>query len=999
MKKRRIHGLRAAAIVLAAVLALGAGSFAAPRAQAVSVVDESGRGAGYTSVLYDSSSGLPTSDANAIVQSSEGFIWIGSYSGLIRYDGNTFQRYDSSSGVSSVVSLFVDSQERLWIGTNDSGAAVLQDEVFTFFDRSSGLRSSSVHSITEDPQGNILIATTMGMAYVDGENVLHVIDDPQINREYVCELYCGTDGVVYGVTLSGAFFTIENLRLTGFFSEEQMGYGVINTIYPDPDRPGYVYLGTQESTVIHGDLTQHMRGARTYSVAPQTTVNSIRVANGLVWICADRGIGFLTESGTYVLLKDVPMNSLVDRMMEDYEGNLWFTSSRQGVMKIVENRFTDISKVAGLSTMVVNSTCVHNGNLYIGADTGLTILDESFAPIENSITALMQGVRIRCIREDSAGTLWLCTNSDNGLVRYWPDTDEYRIYNMDSGLASNRARTVLELSDGRLAVATNAGMHLIENGEITALYNNRDGISNMEILCIEEAPDGRIYLGSDGDGIYVVNGRKVSRLGLDDGLHSEVILRLRRDSADPTLYWIVTSNSIAFMRDDKITTVYSFPYSNNFDIYFDQSDRLWVLSSNGIYVVKRDAMLADAVSDYIFYDTECGLPGAATANSYSHLCEDGTLYIASSIGVSSVNIFDDSDDNRQVRLAVPFVYADDQYIPIPESGEITLPATCRRLNIYAYAFTYTLNNPHLRYALEGFDETPVETTKLAMTHPTYTNLAGGKYTFRMALLNSVTGAEDQVLTVTIIKEKTIYEQPLFWALLVVALLALVSGSLWLYYRRKTKLLLKKQAEHKELINQMTSVFASCIDMKDAYTNGHSHRVAKYTAMLAKKLGKTDEEIEKIYNIALLHDIGKISIPDSILNKPGRLTDEEFSVMRSHSQRGSDILKEIKIEPDLEIGAAYHHERVDGRGYPKGLKGEEIPEIARIIAVADTFDAMYSTRPYRKQLPLSFVASEIQKSAGTQLSPEVVNAFMELVNEGAFGPLEPPQEAQAEQPKA
>ncbi len=106
-------------------------------------------------------------------------------------------------------------------------------------------------------------------------------------------------------------------------------------------------------------------------------------------------------------------------------------------------------------------------------------------------------------------------------------------------------------------------------------------------------------------------------------------------------------------------------------------------------------------------------------------------------------------------------------------------------------------------------------------------------------------------------------------------------------------------------------------------------------------------------------------------------------MKSHSERGYEILKEISIAPQLALGAGFHHERLDGRGYPRGITGDQIPEIAQIIAVADTFDAMYSTRPYRKRLPLDYAASEIQKAAGTQLNPKVVEAFMELVREGAF----------------
>lgn len=972
---------RLCACFLAAAALLGLGAY--PVDAVFPSGDSSHSGAGYTSVLYDSTSGLPTSDVNAVVQSEEGFIWIGGYSGLIRYDGNTFYRYPSSTGVSSVVSLCADSQGRLWVGTNDSGVGMLKDETFRFYDRDEGLRSSSVRSIVEDGSGNILIATTMGIAYVGQDGEMNVLDDPQINREYICELVPDDSGVIYGVTNNGGVFTIENLRLTAFYSSEALGFNVINTVYPDPQRPGYVYLGTQKSEVIHGDLTRSMTNARLMSAATLEYLNAIRLYNGLLWVCADNGIGYFDANYHFTLVTDLPMCNSVEHILMDYEGNLWFTSSRQGLMKVVPNRFTDVSLLAGLPAMVVNTTCLYDGLLYIGADRGLTILDGSYHTVSNELTALLDGVRIRCIRADSAGNLWFCTNSDKGLVRYDASSGEYRCYNTDSGLASNRARMVLELSDGTLAVATNAGVNLLRDGEIVATYNSAQGISNLEILTIEEAPDGRLYLGSDGDGIYVVDGSKITRLGRDDGLSAEVILRIKRDPAEEGLYWIVTSNAINYMRDGMVTTVKNFPYSNNFDLYFDDDGRIWVLSSNGIYVVKREDMLSGGDIDYTLYDTKCGLPCAATANSYSHLDTDGALYIAASTGVSCVNICNDADDNREVRLSVPFLTADGDYIPVSKDGEIHIPAHCKRLTIHAYAFTYSLNNPHLSYRLEGFDEKPIERTKQDLGEISYTNLAGGTYLFNLSLLNTMTGEEDQTLTVTIVKEKTLYEQS--WFLPLAALLAALAVALVvaLFYQQKTRRLLRKQAEHKQLINEMSSVFASCIDMKDPYTNGHSHRVAKYTSMLAERLGKSKEEAEEMYNIALLHDIGKISIPDEVLNKPERLTDEEFAIMKSHSERGYEILKDVTIDPNLAIGAGYHHERVDGKGYPRGVKGDEIPEVAQIIAVADTFDAMYSTRPYRKKLPLETVAAEIQKSAGTQLNPTVVDAFMELVHEGKF----------------
>ena len=212
------------------------------------------------------------------------------------------------------------------------------------------------------------------------------------------------------------------------------------------------------------------------------------------------------------------------------------------------------------------------------------------------------------------------------------------------------------------------------------------------------------------------------------------------------------------------------------------------------------------------------------------------------------------------------------------------------------------------------------------------------------------------------------------------------------YTQNEKILKYKDWHRKEVedfTKEIIGAFANCIDGKDSYTNGHSLRVAKYTRLIAKKLGEPDETVDKFYNIALLHDIGKIGIPDAILNKPGKLTPEEFEVIKSHPQRGYEILKDVKIQEDISAGAHYHHERFDAKGYPDQLGGNDIPWVARIISVADAFDAMGSTRPYRQRLPVDFVVQEIENGSGTQFDPTVVKAFLELYKEGAFTDVKEP----------
>lgn len=959
-----------------------------PDVQATFVPDMIENGFGYTSILYDNSNGLPTSEANAIVQTKDGFIWIGGYSGLIRYNGNEFYRYDSATGISSVVCLYVDSKDRLWIGTNDNGIAVMKDNQFTFFNRNNGLRSVSVRSIAEDSKGNIMIATTMGMAYIDKEEQLHLINEPQIDKEYVCELNKGNDGVIYGVTLSGGFFTVENARVTAYYSSKDMGFEPLDTIYPDPDRPGYVYLGLDNDQIIYGNVKGAMSDRKVFSCEPHHGINVIRIIQDKIWCATDTGVGYFENDGHYVTLDDLPMSNQLNDMLVDYEGNLWFSSSRQGVMKVVENRFIDISGMAGLDPMVVNSTCKYGNDLYIGTDKGLHILNEKYQEKTNDLTKLLDGFRIRCIKLDSKKQLWFCTYSDNGLVRYDPEKGTWFCFVEENGLASNRVRMIKELSDGRIAVATNAGVNLIQGDQVVATYNSSQGISNLEILCIEETPDGRLFLGSDGDGIYIVNGKEISRLGLKDGLHSEVILRIKKDVQDD-FYWIVTSNSIAYIKDKKCTTITNFPYSNNFDLFFDNNNRIWVVSSNGIYVVNRKDLLGNREQmDYTLYDTKSGMPSTATANSYSFIEDSGVLYLSSSGGVSAVNINKQTENNRDIRLDVSFVLADDVSVQPDSNGEIHIPASCKRLNIYPNAFTYSLNNPKLSYYLEGFDEKQIEVNKQNLDYVTYTNLKGGSYQFNFSILNTTTGQKDKTISVKIIKDMAFYEMVWFRVVVVLLLIAGVSIMIILYFRRKTAILMQKQETNQRLINEITEAFAKCVDIKDKYTNGHSFRVAKYAKMFAERLGKTKEECDKIYNIALLHDIGKISIPLTILNKPGKLDDEEYTVMKTHPTIGFEILKNITIEPDLALGAEYHHERIDGKGYPSGLKGDDIPEVARIIGVADTFDAMHSTRPYRKKMSMDKIIAEIKRCSGTQLDPKVVEVFLQLADEGTFDDDEP-----------
>lgn len=190
---------------------------------------------------------------------------------------------------------------------------------------------------------------------------------------------------------------------------------------------------------------------------------------------------------------------------------------------------------------------------------------------------------------------------------------------------------------------------------------------------------------------------------------------------------------------------------------------------------------------------------------------------------------------------------------------------------------------------------------------------------------------------------------------------------------------EKQKTIEKLFIQTVTALSEAVDAKDRYTSGHSKRVAEYSRMIAARMGKSKEEQDEIYRAGLLHDVGKIRIPVEIINKAGKLTDEEYNIIKIHSVTGYHILRGISGSSLIALAAKYHHERYDGKGYPNGLVGEKIPEAARILGVADSYDAMTSNRSYRKALPQDVVRSEIEKGRGTQFDPEIADIMLEMID--------------------
>ena len=377
-----------------------------------------------------------------------------------------------------------------------------------------------------------------------------------------------------------------------------------------------------------------------------------------------------------------------------------------------------------------------------------------------------------------------------------------------------------------------------------------------------------------------------------------------------------------------------------------------------------------------------------TANAWNYVDKDNVWYIANGTGVTKLDLNDYSTSIESYRMHMKSIVIDGKEHMVKRGNVINLSRNSYTLEINPEIINYMPDDPYVRYYLEGFDEEPVTVHQSELSTITYTNLKTGTYRFHFAILDGDQENKIEERVYTIIKEKKIYDNWWFKLFFFVELGLIVAWFTWFITRTLLQRTLDFQQkeialakEHIRMGNETIIAIAKTVDAKDENTSQHSFRVSEYSVMIARRLGYSEDECENLRKAALLHDIGKIGIPDGILNKPSRLTDEEYKIMKSHVVLGSDILKDFTLIPHVQDGALYHHERYDGKGYAHGLKGEEIPEWARIIGIADAFDAMTANRVYRKKLDFDFVIEEIKRCSGTQFDPKMAEVLLSLIEEG------------------
>ena len=937
--------------------------------------------------IYSSDNGLPCGEANDVAQTNDGILWVGTYAGLYRYNGSEFRLMSEYDCVRNVNCLYVDAEGRLWIGTNDNGLSIaIHEKIVNIVDVESGLPSNSIRSITMDANGNYYVGTTSSLMVLTMDGGLGIVSQvPEVINAH--SLSASPDGEVAAVTNDGRLFLLKDGEILESLELDQ-GQEIYTCAGFRED--GMLYVGTSSNRLYLFEVAQgRLHGRGVMDCGALKNINRIYfTAEGLIYLCSDGGVGYVDQKEKYHSLNMGEFNNSIDNMTMDYQGNLWFSSSRLGLLKVAVSPFTDVYRTAGMTRSVVNAVTRWKSRLYVGTDDGLDIINLKNKQVTDELTEQLSGVRIRCLLADSQDRLWICTYGKglycvqkNGSIRIYDGTDQE---------FGNWSRVVIELSDGTIAASCDTGLGLFTDRGLQQMVLYEDGFSKAMVLSLMETSEGEVLCGTDGDGIVIVKDGKVTgRYTRKDGLSSDVILRMVSDPVGKGAY-LVTSNGLCYLDSQKrISLLNQFPYYNNYDVWAFEDGRIFVLSSAGIYVTTHEELFrTQGRPEVELLDSKRGLSVALTANSWDYLDDNGELYLSCDNGVYGFNVHNYGVARKSYRMMISSIYLDGVPYELERGETFHIDRDVSKIEIFPEIVNYAADDPGISYYLEGFEQAPNIVSQSSLSSIVYTNVPSGTYRFHLCVLDNKNENVIEESVFELLKEEEIYDTGWFHAYMFIVSMMAVAWLTWFIVRTQIQRTINFQKKELEFAknqlrmgNETILAIAKTVDAKDENTSLHSQRVSDYSVLIAKELGFSEAELENLRKAALLHDIGKIGIPDKVLNKAGKLDEQEYTTMKSHVTRGADILKDFTLVEHAIEGTLYHHERYDGKGYPQGLSGEKIPLYGRIIGVADAFDAMTANRVYRKRLDFDIVVGELKKGRGRQFDPKLIDILFGLLRDG------------------
>lgn len=985
--------------------------------------------------VWTARDGLPAGEITSIAQTPDGFIWLATSEGLIRFDGSSFYTFNSKNtpGLTTdlIRCLAVDGDGTLWLGTEWGGFGPFVDGRFKpcwpstrHWHRVAAMRElpggvMAVSVIDDSPEHTGIYRVVSGRVIAPASTKVQIPDFAVAGNGLICAMQFGGSRA-----MTSAGTLVDYGRPAAFAGK------TVSCVAAGGD--GSVWFGTE-----HDGLIRYLDGKyRFYTVReglPSNCINCLFAdREGRVWAGTNDGILTWDGHGFAAFGKvDGLFASNVTAISEDREGNLW-VGSGFGLNRFAATKLVPFPLSANsIAAHVYGISSASNGPVWCASDSGIWKLLPSGAvhcSMPSGVpTGYADGV---CAGPDGSLYLWL-KNSDGSsfvyYVRLGPGGDLTRQSVARQVVEAGAAHTPAKIMNAA-CIADETGATFFGNGIMTRVERGvvvkRGKVDTQwEFQALRE--NGGDYWVACSNGLVRVHNGNSTRwnAGLPENTHV-----LGIEGSDPSCLWLATDKGLARFRNGRSTLFTSsdgLPDSNLFQIQRDAGGRLWIGCLHGLFTVT----IAD-IDDYEqgrlksipceFYTAADGICSYFDLQS-SERTSDSRLWFAGTNGVTMV-------DPRHVAMnnfppPVSIENADIDGITIPAGPEtVSFPPGDGRLHIGFAALSFCApEQVRFRYRLDGFDRGWVETNR---RYADYTNLPPGSYRFDVIASNNDGIWNPVGASVALRLEPHYYQTIWFRALAVLLAIAGIAVAFAWRMRQVVRqnaaletIIAERTAELRMSHDQLQSAqeeltaqnheletardhleqrvadrtreledaydrtiegWSFVMDLRDKETEGHSRRVTDVTVRMAEALGMTDEEIDNIRRGALLHDIGKMGVPDGVLLKPGPLNEEEWKVMRMHPVYAYEILSQIDyLKGAIDIPWC-HHEKWDGTGYPRGLKGEEIPLAARMFCIVDIWDALRSDRPYRKGWPEERVFEHLRSLSGTHFEPEMVELFFRIV---------------------
>lgn len=941
----------------------------------------------YVSRTWNAEDGIQGNSITDIFQDKDGYILFGTYGGLTKFDGVKFltlnKIYNEKYNFLSARQIFQDSKGNIWVGSNDEGAFCLKEnEEIAEFTTENGLPNNSIRSFCEDLDGNIWIGTASGIACVSPD--LKIIQLPGFdkipldNNFISSQLYCDTAGRIWIVTRSeNGVYLYADQTFSVYDGIHSVENPVVTSMSQDATgaywfglAPYYGVKVSGNKEVLHNLGSGDQKGTIVTCIYQDSSKN--------IWFGLDNGITILHDGEYSYFKKD---NGLSDesvvKIIEDKEKNIWIATDRGGIQKLSYGKFQTTSMPTTVNAIAQDK---YRDVVWLAGDNGMYCYkDNKFQ--ENWITKYCKNIRIRHVGVTSDNAVLVSTYEKFGQLKFNTD-GSIECWTKETGLAGNRVRVAEQMSNGDLYVGTTTGLSIIEKdtGIITNIVKG-ETLKNDYIMCLYEDREGKIWVGTDGGGVFILNNKQVEKIiTKEDSLAGNVVFKITENNNGDI--WITTGTGISLYRNNKL---YTFDNKNGFgadgvfQLIPDFSGRLWGTSNRGIFFVKNSDIEeiingTRTVANIKYFNRLDGITsGGVTSTSLSMKDDLGRIWFTLIDGFTIFDPVRNASKNLAPDVKIEDIYVDSEKYQI-KNNKIVLPPSSKRLVINYTGISFISSEQLIfKTKLAGFENEYTEWSNMRVA--SYTNLKPGTYEFSVLAQNGDEVISPQPAKIIIEKIPYLWNRPWFIIVVSACILALIS---WIVYAKIDHL--NKEKERTEKLSfEVIKTLVGTIDAKDKYTNGHSNRVAEYSKMLATAIGLDKQMQTEIYYSALLHDIGKIGIPDTIINKSEKLTEEEYDIIKTHPEIGSQILSSISTMKNISVGARSHHEHFDGSGYPDSKKGDEISLIARIICVADAYDAMTSNRSYRKFMNQADVRTEFVKHKGTQFDPEIADKMIEIID--------------------